>query len=81
VVDHLLAGVEAGSIMVVITNPLWIMKTRLQIQGQYSTPNKYTGFRNIFATMLREEGIRGFYKGFLPSLLLTTHGAVQVSYL
>jgi hypothetical protein len=31
-VDHLLSGVEAGVFMVFLTNPLWLIKTRLQIQ-------------------------------------------------
>ena len=31
-VDHLLSGVEAGVYMVFLTSPLWLIKTRLQIQ-------------------------------------------------
>ncbi len=29
-------------------------------------------------TIVKEEGILGFYKGFLPAILLTSHGAIQV---
>lgn len=29
-------------------------------------------------TIIREEGVFGFYRGFIPAMLLTTHGAVQV---
>ena len=35
-IDHLIAGVQAGAIMVIITNPLWLAKTRLQLQGTYA---------------------------------------------
>lgn len=77
--DHLLAGIEAGCIMVVITNPLWVMKTRLQLQGQLNQFPKYASFRDTIQTMIREEGYFGFYKGFIPSILLTSHGAVQVT--
>lgn len=64
--------------MVVITNPLWVMKTRLQLQGQSEHFPKYSSFRDTIQTMIREEGYFGFYKGFIPSILLTSHGAVQV---
>mmetsp|Transcript_22842 Transcript_22842/g.23074 ORF Transcript_22842/g.23074 Transcript_22842/m.23074 type:complete len:277 (+) Transcript_22842:24-854(+) len=36
-VDHLLAGLGAGGIMVLLTNPFWLAKTRLQLQGTYQT--------------------------------------------
>ena len=64
--------------MVLITNPLWVMKTRLQLQGQSKQFPKYSSFRDTILTIIREEGYFGFYKGFIPSILLTSHGAVQV---
>jgi hypothetical protein len=39
--DHLLAGIEAGAIMVLVTNPLWLMKTRLQLQTDHGPTAKY----------------------------------------
>ena len=84
--DHMLSGVEAGSIMQLIFNPLWLIKTRLAIQdaqGLFSDVSrvnslpKYRGMTDAFVTILAEEGVRGLYKGLLPGLLLTSHGAVQ----
>ena len=32
---HLICGIQAGVVMVLITNPFWLAKTRLQLQGAY----------------------------------------------
>lgn len=91
--DHLLSGIEAGSVMVFLTNPFWLLKTRLQLQGSASQgAPRYHGFSGIsdlyfiiiyhldaVRTILKEEGVLGFYKGIVPALLLTSHGAVQVN--
>jgi solute carrier family 25 folate transporter 32 len=37
----------------------------------------YRGVWHAARQIAREEGIRGFYKGLLPSLLLVSHGAIQ----
>jgi solute carrier family 25 folate transporter 32 len=42
-IDHLAAGVEAGCIMVFLTNPLWLIKTRMQLQGADASIKKYNG--------------------------------------
>lgn len=61
-----------------IFNPLWVVKTRMTLQGAVSTARQYTGLVDAFRSIAREEGIRGFYKGVVPALLLTSHGAIQV---
>ena len=79
--DHLLSGIEAGSVMVFITNPFWLLKTRLQLQGAVGQGNlRYNGPADAIRTILKEEGLLGFYKGIIPALLLTSHGAVQVCF-
>eukprot|EP01006_Ploeotia_vitrea_P036629 TRINITY_DN66042_c13_g1_i1.p1 TRINITY_DN66042_c13_g1~~TRINITY_DN66042_c13_g1_i1.p1 ORF type:complete len:348 (-),score=-51.90 TRINITY_DN66042_c13_g1_i1:60-1103(-) len=77
--DVLLSGVEAGSIMVFITNPLWLIKTRLQLQLENAhVEYKYNGFIDAFKTIIKKEGgIFALYRGILPALFLTTHGAIQ----
>jgi len=76
-IDHLLAVVEAGAIMVFITNHLWLIKTRLQLQGKDPSVKKYSGFYDAIRTIPREEGLLALYKGLVPALLLTSHGAIQ----
>ena len=70
--------------MVVFTNPLWLIKTRLQLQIENSHATNatnhrhYNGFIDAFKTIVREEGgIPALYRGVIPALFLTTHGAVQ----
>ena len=56
-IDHLLSGVEAGVCMVFITNPLWLIKTRLQIQHRplvetstvVAETNTYKGLLGLFS--------------------------------
>jgi len=85
-VDHFLAGTEAGAILVFIFNPLWLVKTRLALQGSSLNANtevtgikKYTGMIDALVTIVKEEGFLGLYKGVVPALFLTSHGAVQFS--
>jgi solute carrier family 25 folate transporter 32 len=130
---HLASAAEAGSIVCLITNPVWVVKTRLQLQkrslataagaaagaataappaaaaaaagsaaqaagaalraavgasaasgvpravagaGAGAGP-AYRGFVDCFVQVARREGVRGLYKGLLPSLLLVSHGAIQ----
>jgi solute carrier family 25 folate transporter 32 len=81
--------------MVFVFNPLWLIKTRLSLQGALNSTVKYSGLSGthfhhvvpkplIFDTadavrqIYRQEGIIGFYRGLVPALLLTSHGAIQV---
>lgn len=88
-VDHLSSGVEAGVILVFLFNPLWLIKTRMALQGLDSVAltgsstavpparKEYTGIFHAVRTIVREEGFVGLYKGVIPALFLTSHGAVQ----
>lgn len=74
------AGVEAGCLLVLIFNPFWVVKTRLALQGaETGLQRRYTGMTDALKTIFKEEGFRGLYKGLVPALFLTSHGAIQVS--
>ncbi|CAL5218643.1 g345 [Coccomyxa viridis] len=89
---HLLSAAEAGCIVCLITNPIWVIKTRLQLQRatnlrssaakaarrvSSTRASPYRGFTHAVARIAKEEGFAGFYRGLLPSLLLVSHGAIQ----
>ncbi|KAK4490678.1 hypothetical protein RD792_001370 [Penstemon davidsonii] len=73
---HLASAAEAGGLVCFCTNPVWLVKTRLQLQTpQQARP--YSGFHDALRTILKEEGWRALYKGLVPGLFLVTHGAIQ----
>lgn len=50
--------------------PLHLARTRLQIQGMKGDAiNKYSGMFDVFKTIWRLEGLRGYYRGLLPNFL------------
>ena len=42
-----------------------------------ASARKYAGLTDALRTIVREEGVAGLYKGVVPSLFLTSHGAIQ----
>lgn len=108
---HLLSAAEAGAVVCFATNPVWVVKTRLQLQYRAisrvgfsaagasgvstaaataatgiaqqaamsaasipKSPVMYSGFLDCLTQIARQEGVRGLYKGLLPSLLLVGSG-------
>lgn len=77
VLKHITAALGAGIVTSCATNPLWLIKVRLQTQYASSRPAKYKGIAHAFATIYKEEGVRGFFKGLKVSLLGVSHVAIQ----
>jgi len=63
----LLSGGLSGQIGWFLCCPLDVVKSRLQSDGV--TGVEYKGMVDCFRKTYRREGIRGFYKGLLPSLV------------
>lgn len=72
-------GSIAGIVTVYCTMPLDVVKTRMQ---SATASKQYTGALNCAATMLKEEGIRRFWKGTTPRLtrLVLSGGIVFTIY-
>mmetsp|Transcript_16239 Transcript_16239/g.44968 ORF Transcript_16239/g.44968 Transcript_16239/m.44968 type:complete len:383 (+) Transcript_16239:180-1328(+) len=82
--DNFVLGTASGAVMVFMTNPIWLIKLRLQLQMKRTSEHlhvknvtRYDGFLDAFRKIYRSEGIVGLYKGTGPALLLTSHGGVQ----
>lgn len=77
------SSLTAGACSTVLTNPIWVIKTRLMSQSTRGTtdgmraPWHYTSTLDAARKMYRSEGIRAFYSGLTPAMLGLTHVAVQ----
>ncbi|KAL5063731.1 hypothetical protein RYX36_025468 [Vicia faba] len=75
---HLASAAEAGALVCLCTNPVWLVKTRLQLQTPLHQTRPYSGLYDAFRTIMREEGFSALYRGIVPGLFLqVSHGAIQ----
>ncbi|ESK84163.1 mitochondrial carrier protein rim2 [Moniliophthora roreri MCA 2997] len=72
---HLAAAAIAGIVTGTATNPIWVVKTRLQLAR--TVEKEGTGAWLMIKKIMREEGVRGFYKGLSASYLGVTEGTIQ----
>ena len=77
------ASLTAGACSTIVTNPIWVIKTRLMSQVSRSasdgarTPWHYQNTMDAARQMYRSEGLAAFYSGLAPALLGLTHVAIQ----
>jgi len=89
---HLCAAAIAGIVTGTATNPIWVVKTRLQLSASDRLPKVastmtptpsslpgsfFGGSVSTITQIAREEGIRGFYKGLSASYLGVTESTIQ----
>lgn len=79
---HLIAGAIAGIGTLTVTNPIWVVKTRLCLQYTDPQPGvmqapQYKGMLDALLKLWRQEGLRGLYKGYVPGIFGVSHGALQ----
>nr|ODN92177.1 solute carrier family 25 (mitochondrial folate transporter), member 32 [Cryptococcus depauperatus CBS 7855] len=74
--QHLLAAAEASAITAMLTNPIWVVKTRVFGTAQHD-PNAFKGLWDGLASIYRTEGVKGLYKGSLLALVGVSNGSIQ----
>ncbi|KAK3906420.1 mitochondrial carrier domain-containing protein [Staphylotrichum tortipilum] len=74
--DFFAASLAAGALTQLITNPIWVLKTRM-LASDSSAAGAYPSMWAGAARLMREEGLWGFYRGLGVGMLAVSHGAVQ----
>lgn len=78
---HMIAASEAGILTLIMTNPIWVVKTRLCLQYGATTvvkdSERYNGMMDALIKTYKSEGMKGLYKGFVPGVFGVSHGALQ----
>ncbi|KAK2732682.1 hypothetical protein FQN57_002578 [Myotisia sp. PD_48] len=74
--DYFIASGMAGILTAILTNPIWVIKTRMLSTGA-NTPGAYASMTSGVRQIYRTEGVGGFYRGLVPALFGVSHGALQ----
>lgn len=78
---HLGAAAAAGIVTGTATNPIWLVKTRLQLDKNAAhLPGRGRQYKNSWDCIkqtVRHEGIRGLYRGLSASYLGVTESSLQ----
>lgn len=67
----------ASNCTAAITNPLWLIKTRIQTQNHSGVGVKYKHSFHALQSIVKEEGVRGLYKGLTASFLASSQAMIQ----
>ena len=80
---HLCAAATAGIVTSTATNPIWLVKTRLQLDKNHAEKLGTSGSRQYKTSIdcirqtLQAEGIKGLYRGLSASYLGVTESTLQ----
>jgi solute carrier family 25 folate transporter 32 len=89
---HVNAAMSAGAISTIATNPFWVVKTRFMVTSgrkfairclyvaktqSDTSAYKYNSTWHAFRVITAGEGVRGLYRGLVPSLFGALHVALQ----
>ncbi|KAI9026874.1 mitochondrial carrier domain-containing protein [Hyaloraphidium curvatum] len=79
---HMVSAATAGATSATLTSPIWLIKTRMQLQSDAAGPDgvahrKYRNSWHCLQMVLKEEGVRGLYKGLSASYLGIAESTIQ----
>eukprot|EP00455_Lapot_gusevi_P024825 TRINITY_DN2590_c0_g1_i1.p1 TRINITY_DN2590_c0_g1~~TRINITY_DN2590_c0_g1_i1.p1 ORF type:complete len:352 (-),score=36.40 TRINITY_DN2590_c0_g1_i1:79-1038(-) len=75
---NFVSAATAGVATSLATNPIWVIKTRIQLQYKGTdASHHYKGVFDCINRTIREEGFFALYRGIVPALWLVSNGALQ----
>ncbi|KAL0941095.1 peroxisomal membrane protein pmp47b [Colletotrichum truncatum] len=86
-VESMIAGAIAGSATVIITNPIWVINTRMTTrkqgkqegdeESQTAKPAKAPSTIGTLLSLLKNEGPQALFSGVIPALVLVINPILQ----
>lgn len=81
-VESMIAGAIAGSATVLLTNPIWVINTRMTTRKQGKeadgvTTTKAPTTMGTLLSLIREEGPQALFAGVMPALVLVINPILQ----
>lgn len=85
-VESMIAGAIAGSATVIITNPIWVINTRMttrkqgtqaEVLGEPRPVKKEPGTIGTLLALIKDEGPQALFSGVLPALVLVANPILQ----
>ncbi|PKY03973.1 mitochondrial carrier [Aspergillus campestris IBT 28561] len=81
-VESMIAGAIAGSATVLLTNPIWVINTRMtarkaEPEGQTAEKKQRTSTISTLMELLQKEGPKALFAGVLPALVLVINPILQ----
>jgi solute carrier family 25 (mitochondrial folate transporter), member 32 len=74
-IDYLFASAASGFLSAILTNPIWVVKTRM-LTTSATQSGAYPGMVSGLSAIYRTEGFRGFFHGLTPTLAGVSHGSL-----
>jgi solute carrier family 25 (peroxisomal adenine nucleotide transporter), member 17 len=76
--ENMMTGAVAGSITSVVTNPIWVINTRLTVKGSHAGKERdKMGIKEAALKIIKEERIVGLWRGIIPALVLVINPVIQ----
>jgi solute carrier family 25 (mitochondrial folate transporter), member 32 len=74
--SSMIGAASAGLISAFISNPLWLLRVRMQGQDMFAD-HKYNTIFSSLRRIVREEGVKSLFQGYSASILGLIHVIVQ----